>query len=168
MVATFLALSTAGCATTRIEPTRQYVDLDSIRGFGQIPPVAVFPVYTHQGVHRRSISGFPVIVDYDDFTKSLCQRLAKTLNVKGAPIGGQDAPRRIRLQVSRVTVEQAHGVSCALDFNLALGNAPFRGIQTRASRTMYPDACGAALSEAVVAVLNDPDTRDYLASGAGQ
>ena len=110
---------------------------------------------------KLSIAGPDVVVSEDEFTSALVNGLVQTLRQQSARVD-PNAERSIEIRVVRVSLQPTMTFDCVIDFNRWLGGGRLRGLQSRASNWNFQSACTAALSQAAVDTLNDPDTKTYL------
>jgi hypothetical protein len=124
-------------------------------------PVSVRPRVVGSTKHALEIAGPNITVDEDQFSSELVNRVLEALLAQSVPVD-PDAERSIELQVVRVALQPDRTFFCVIDFNRRLEDGRLRGLQSRSKNWNYETACGEALSQAVVDLLDDPETRAYL------
>ncbi len=123
--------------------------------------IAIHPRFSHTPLRELRITGANPIVSDDEFTAALVERLSRTLRERGVTLD-PDASRAIEIQVVRVALQPDYAIFCVIDFNRWLGDGRVRGLQSRARSVSFRTACAAAVSQAVVDTLSDPETLAYV------
>jgi hypothetical protein len=155
-----LALLTSGC-TTPLHPKPFEVQQSSIPNLEARQPVAIRARLDGGPKRTLQIAGPDVVVSEDEFTTALVDRIIQTLRDRTVPLD-PNSQRAVEFQVVRVSLQPTMDFDCVIDFNRKLGDGRLHGLQSRAKSWNFEKACAAAVSQAVVDALNDPDTRTYL------
>lgn len=149
------------CGTVRMKPADFPVADAQIPALARDLQIAVRPRFSRTPLRELRITGTNPIVSDDEFTASLVERLSRTLRERGVTLD-PDAPRSIEIQVVKVALQQDLSLFCVIDFNRWLGDGRVRGLQSRARSVSFRTACAAAVSQAAVETLRDPETLAYV------
>lgn len=124
-------------------------------------PIAVKPHLIGTKERELPLAGTNVIVNEDEFTKVLAEKIASALKNKGYPVVS-DADRVIEIQVARVSLQPTARMHCVIDYNLKLGDGKFYGFQTSATSWNFETACEMAVQQAANQVLNSQSVIKYF------
>lgn len=158
--AAVFGLLALACAT-HLRPGESEISAGAIPRIDATGSVAVRAAHAGAGERALPGPGVDVVVDDAEFAAELASRLSKQLQQNGVRIEA-DAERTIEIQVVRVSLHPEPTFTCVIDFNRRLGDAAVRGFQSRATNWNFERSCAAAVSQAVVDLLNDPSTLAYL------
>ncbi len=155
-----ISLALESCST-RLDP--KDLDIKSIVSpvLQNIKPVAVRAKTIGTKEKVLPIAGSDIIVNEDEFTQALAERLIATLKQNNVPVV-PGADRVIEVQVVKVALQPDRTHYCVIDFNRRLGNDEFFGFQSRSKNWNYETACEEALNNTVTDLLSDQDTVKYL------
>ena len=116
------------------------------------------------GKFTIDLAGANMTVDRQEYTDALVARVVAVLAQQGATLEG-DVQKSLELLVVYVNILPGAGrFHCVIDFTVRAGDGYVRGHQARANSMSIDRACNAALSEAALACLSDPQLQEYLAS----
>lgn len=126
-----------------------------------VKPISIKAKIIGKKTTEIPLPGGNVLINEDEFTQSLVDRIADRLKRSNVPIVPA-SERSIEIQVVKVSIQPTNTIYCVIDFNRKLNNEEFYGFQSRSKNWNYETACEQALSNAVNDVLIDPNTLRYL------
>jgi hypothetical protein len=147
--------------TTRLSPHDLDIEGISVPPLQNIKPVTIRAKLVGSKERELPLAGTDVIVNEDEFTAVLVERLIDTLKKNNVPVVSE-SERSIEIQVVRVSLQPDRTFYCVIDFNRKLGNGDFYGFQSRAKNWNFNTACEDALKNTVNDILNNQDTIKYL------
>jgi hypothetical protein len=127
-------------------------------------PIEVRGSFALSGPRTISMGIGSLSVDEDQYTTAVITALAESLRQHGVRVES-GADRVMEIQVVRISVHPKPQYTCVIDFNRRLGEAPARGLQSRAQSWDARKACSRSAAQVVVDVLNEAATRSYLKGG---
>ena len=147
--------------TTRLNPHDLDIEVASVPPLQNIKPVTIRAKLVGSKERELPLAGTDVIVNEDEFTEVLVERLIDTLKKNNVPVV-PNSERSIEIQVVRVSLQPDRTFHCVIDFNRKLGNGDFYGFQSRAKDWNFETSCEEALKNTVNDILNNRDTIKYL------
>lgn len=136
-------------------------DVSTTPSLQNIKPVTIRAKLVGSKERVQPLAGTDVIVNEDEFTQVLVERLIDALKHNNVPVVPA-SDRSIELQVVRVSLQPDMTFYCVIDFNRKLGNGEFYGFQSRSKNWNYETACEDAIKTTVTDILHDQDTIKYL------
>jgi hypothetical protein len=136
-------------------------DVSTIPSLQNIKPVTIRAKLVGSKERVQPLAGSDVIVNEDEFTQVLVERLIESLKRNNVPVVPA-SERSIEIQVVKVSLQPDMTFYCVIDFNRKLGNGEFYGFQSRSKNWNYETACVDALKTTVTDILHDQDTIKYL------
>jgi len=111
-------------------------------------PISVRARLVGTSVRELPLPSGAVIVNEDDFTKVLVDKITESLKNKAVTVT-HDTDGTIEIQVDRVSIEPTATMNCVIDYKRRLGNGEFYGFQSRSENWNFVTACDNALEKAV-------------------
>lgn len=136
-------------------------DVSTTPSLQNIKPVTIRAKLVGTKERVQPLAGTDVIVNEDEFTQVLVERLIESLKRNNVPVVPA-SERSIEIQVVRVSLQPDMTFYCVIDFNRKLGNGEFYGFQSRSKNWNYETACEDAIKTTVTDILHDQDTIKYL------
>lgn len=147
--------------TSHLNPRELDIQESPVASFQNIKPVSIRAKLIGSKERALPLAGADVIINEDEFTEVLTERLIDTLKDNNVPVV-PESDRLIEIQVVHVSLQPDRTFYCVIDFNRKLGKGNFYSFQSRAKDWNFNTACGDALKNTVSDILNDPDTIKYL------
>lgn len=154
------ALLNVSCTTT-LNPKDFEIGNFATPNLMGIKPLAIKAKIAGKKATETPLPGGNVLINEDEFTQALVDRIIDKLKRSNAPIIPA-SERSIEIQVVKVSLQPTNTIYCVIDFNRKLGNEEFYGFQSRSKNWNYKTACEEALNNAVNDVLIDQNTLCYL------
>lgn len=123
--------------------------------------IAIRPNLTGTKERVLPLAGASAIVNEDEFTKVLTDKIGSALKNKNYPVVA-DSHRAIEIQVVRVSLQPTSTMYCVIDYNLKLGDGKYYGFQSSNKNWSFKTACENALQNAANDILNAKSTVEYL------
>jgi hypothetical protein len=147
--------------TTHLSPRELDIQESSVPTLQNIKPVTIRAKLVGSKERVLPLAGADVIVNEDEFTEVLVERLIDALQNNNVPVT-PESDRLIEIQVARVSLQPDRTFYCVIDFNRKLGKGSFYGFQSISKNWNFKTACEDALKNTVTDILNDQDTIKYL------
>lgn len=156
-----MLMFTSWSCTSHLNPRDLDIQEISIPSLQNIKPVTVRARLIGSKKRELPLAGADVIVNDDEFSEVLVDRLIGSLKHNNVPVV-PESERLIEIQVVRVSLQPDMTFYCVIDFNRKLGKGEFYGFQSRSKNWNFKTACEDALNNTVTDILNDQDTIKYL------
>ena len=124
-------------------------------------PVAIVNSQTSSTDVVLPLRGVDVTVNYRDYTASAIALLRRELDSR-ATAGSTATRKEIRLAIVDLRIMAIPQMRCIVNFTVETGDGYTRGHETMATNWNFGAAIDAAISNVVVAVLNDEQVIAYL------
>jgi hypothetical protein len=159
-VVNILIFACCSC-TSHLNPRDLDIQAISIPTLQNINSVTIRARLIGSKERELPLAGTDVIVNEDEFTEVLVERLIDTLKHNNVPVAPK-SERSIELQVVRVSLQPGMTFYCVIDFNRKLGKGEVYGFQSRSKSWNYETACEDALKNTVTDIIQNQDTIKYL------
>ncbi|WP_341327141.1 hypothetical protein [Methylotuvimicrobium sp. KM2] len=147
--------------TTYLEPSDFDMD-EVVAPYIKISkPIAVKAHLIGTKKREQPLHGASIIVNEDEFTKVLADKIESALKDKGYSVV-TDSDLVIEVQVGRVSLQPTARIHCVIDYNQKLGDGKFYGYQTSATNWNFKTACEMALQQAANEILSSQSVSDYF------
>lgn len=164
LMAVLATAAAVGC-TVPLEAKLKKIPQQRIPQLTTQSPVDVRPDLTYAGDRTMGVPGGSTArVSEDEFTTTLVTGVRAALESRGVPVQS-GAPLAIEAGVVRVSIQPEPSMACVIDYNVKLGTGRVYGMQARGENWNFQTACQLGITEAVVAVVNEPSVLRYLEEG---
>ena len=118
----------------------------------------VTPAHRENAASRFNANGMTFAVDLNEFSEQLAGLVTESLEGGGAKIG----PGQKTLEIGIVYLDFMFQGPCYIDYTVELGDGELFGQQSSGESRLFDKACARALEAAVVLILEDERTQQYL------
>lgn len=159
LILIFFIISGSSCSLHLNPHNFNSIEL-SVPTLHDIQPVAIRAKLNNKPERELPLAGPDVVVIDDQFAEVIVERLINTLKKQGVEID-PNAKKSIEIEIPHVSFLTTARIYCVIDYNRKLGNGEFYGFQSRYNE-ISEMGCNKAIDNAVIQILNDPETISYL------
>ncbi len=152
---------TLTACSVRLTPQDLDQETFTIPSLNHSKPVTILAKLNNTEDITLPIAGPDIVINEDQFSLDLVQRLEKNLKHNGVIID-ENAPLSVTIEITHIEIQPDRKMYCVIDFNRKFGDQIFLGFQARSRSWNLKTACEEALNDAVNIILNDQDTMNYL------